>query len=388
MASSPVPNAPHPVRRGRRRTTRRGALAVAAAVLASSLFSACEPPTLQAQTVVSGLVHVWEIAFTPSKTMLWTERQGRIMRRSANGAVSQVRADMTGLYVAGETGLMGLAVDPQFSSNRRIYTCMGYESSSTRDVRVIPWVFNGAGDALTRQAPIVTGMPSSGGRHGGCRLMFDGARRLYVGTGDAAIGTTPQDLGSLGGKILRVDPDTGAGTPGNPFESSGNANTRRIYSYGHRNVQGLAIRPSNGSVWSAEHGPDRNDEVNRGQSGNFGWNPVPGYNEAVPMTDTTKYPDAVRARWQSGSTTVATAGIAWLDGDQWGAWEDHLVVGTLKAERLLLLKPETNGQLTHVQTLYQGSFGRIRAVRLGPDGNLYIGTSDGEGDRIIRITPS
>jgi aldose sugar dehydrogenase len=381
MASSPTPTGP-------RRRSRATALGVVAALLAAVGLAGCEPPTLATQTIVSGRSHIWEIAFTPSGTMLWTERGGQIMKRTSGGTVSQITADLSGLRVTGETGLMGLAVDPSFSSNKRIYTCMGWTNGSTSDVRVIPWVFNGAGTALTRQAPIISGMPATSGRHGGCRLLFDGARRLYVGTGDAAVGTNPQDLGSLGGKILRVNPDTGAGTPGNPFESSGNANTRRIYSYGHRNVQGLAVRPSNGSIWSAEHGPDRDDEVNRGQGGNFGWNPVPGYNESVPMTDTAEFPDAVRARWSSGSPTVATAGIAWLDGDRWGSWDEHMVVATLKGQRLLLLKPETNGQLTLVKTLYEGTFGRLRAVRLGPDGNLYIGTSNGSGDRIIRITPS
>jgi glucose/arabinose dehydrogenase len=384
MASSPVP----PTHRRPPRRTRSGALAVAAAVLAATVLAGCEPPTLGTQTVVSGRADVWEIVFTPSGTMLWTERSGKIMKRTTGGTVSQVTADLAGLRVAGETGLMGLAVDPSFSSNRRIYTCMGWTDGSTSDVRVVPWVFNGAGTTLTRQAPIITGMPATSGRHGGCRLLFDGSRRLYVGTGDAAVGTNPQDLASMGGKILRVSPDTGAGTPGNPFASSGNAVTRRIFSYGHRNVQGLAIRPSNGTFWSAEHGPDRDDEVNRGQGGNFGWNPVPGYDEGVPMTDTAEFPDAVRARWSSGAPTVATAGIAWLDGDRWGTWDEHLVVATLKGQSLLLLKPETNGQLTQVERLYQGTYGRIRAVRLGPDGNLYIGTSNGSNDRIIRITPS
>ncbi len=385
MASSPVPAVPRPTRRPRH--TRPTALAVAAAVLAATVLAGCEPPTLRTQTVVSGRSHVWEIAFTPTGTMLWTERGGAIMKRTTDGTVAQVTADLSGLRVEGETGLMGLAVDPSFRTNKRIYTCMGWTDGDTNDVRVIPWVFNAAGTALTRQAPIVTGLPSTSGRHGGCRLLFDGSRRLYIGTGDAAVGTNPQDLGSMGGKILRVSPDTGDGTPGNPFPSSGTAATRRIFSYGHRNVQGLAIRPSNGSLWSAEHGPDRDDEVNRGQVGNFGWNPVPGYNEAVPMTDTAEFPDAVRARWSSGAPTVATAGIAWLDGDRWGIWDEHLVVATLKGQSLLLLKPEANGQLTQVERLYQGTFGRIRAVRLGPDGNLYIGTSNGSGDRIIRITP-
>lgn len=378
MATSPAP----------RRPRRRIAVAVVAAALAATALAGCEPPTLAARTVVSGRADVWEIAFTPAGTMLWTERGGRIMKRTTAGAVSPVSADLSGLRVAGETGLMGLAVDPSFRTNKRIYTCMGYASGGTTDVRVVPWVFNEAGTALTRRAPIVTGLPATSGRHGGCRLLFDASRRLYVGTGDAAIGTTPQDLTSLGGKILRVDPDTGAGTAGNPFADSSNANTRRIWSYGHRNVQGLAIRPANGTLWSAEHGPDRDDEVNRAVAGNFGWNPVPGYDEGVPMTDTAEFPDAKRARWSSGSPTVATAGITWLDGERWGTWDDHLVVATLKGQRLLLFRPESDGRITLVSTLYQGTYGRIRAVRQGPDGNLYIGTSNGSQDRIIRITPS
>lgn len=371
-----------------RRTLRPATAAVAVAVLAVAALGACSPPTLSTSTVVANRSHIWEIAWTPSGTMLWTERGGAIMKRTTGGTVSQVSADLSGLRVEFETGLMGLAVDPQFSSNRRIYTCMGYSSGGTTDVRVVPFVFNGAGTALTRQAPIITGMPATNGRHGGCRLQFDRQRRLYVGTGDAAIGTTPQDLTSLGGKVLRVDPDTGAGSPGNPFASSSNANTRRVFSYGHRNVQGLAMRPSDGSLWSAEHGPDVDDELNKVVTGNFGWNPVPGYNEGVPMTDTAEFPSAVAARWRSGSPTVATAGITWLDGDNWKAWDEHIVIATLKGQSLLVLKPQTNGTFTQVARLHQGQFGRIRAARLGPDGALYIGTSNGSGDRIIRITPS
>lgn len=373
--------------RPRGRLRRRGAVLVLAVLLATGL-AACDPPTLATTTVVSGRSHIWEIAWTPSGTMLWTERDGRIMKRAGDGSVVQVTANLADLLVSGETGLMGLAVDPQFANNRRIYTCQGWTNGTARDVRVVPWQFNTAGTALTRQTAIVTGMPSSGGRHGGCRLLFDSARRLYVGTGDAAIGTTPQSLTSMGGKILRVSPDTGEGSPGNPFATSTNATTRRIFSYGHRNVQGLAIRPTDGQLWSAEHGPDRDDEVNRGVTGNFGWNPVPGYNEAVPMTDLALYPSAVRAGWSSGSPTVATAGITWLTGSKWGIWQDRLVVATLKGTSLLILKPDANGVLTQTDRIFQGTYGRIRAARLGPDGDLYIGTSNGSGDRIIRITPS
>jgi glucose/arabinose dehydrogenase len=372
--------------RHRRRHLGRVGVALVALLVATGL-TGCEPPRLTTRDVVTGRSHIWEIAWTPTGTMLWTERGGRIMKRTTGGTVSQVTADLSDLFASGETGLMGLAVDPQFRTNRRIYTCQGWTNGTARDVRVVPWVFDVAGTRLTRQAPIVSGLPSSSGRHGGCRLLFDGARRLYVGTGDAAIGTTPQDLTSGGGKILRVDPDTGAGVAGNPFASSANATTRRIFSFGHRNVQGLAIRPVNATLWSAEHGPDRDDEVNRGVSGNFGWNPVPGYDESVPMTDRAEFPNAVGARWSSGVPTVAPAGITWLSGERWGIWDDRLVVATLKGQSLLVLQPQENGAMTLTDRIFQGTFGRIRAARLGPDGDLYIGTSNGSGDRIVRITP-
>ncbi|HXH59224.1 PQQ-dependent sugar dehydrogenase [Iamia sp.] len=376
----------------RRTVGRTGRLAVAALALAfgSAGLAACEtaPPTLTAQTLVAGLSHPWDLSFTPSGSIIWTERGGRIVRRQANGATNQLAADLSDLWVSGETGLMGVVVDPRFNANRRVYTCQGWTNGSRSDVRVIPWVANAAGTALARQAPIVTGMPASSGRHGGCRLRFDDSGRLYVGTGDATIGTTPQSLTSLGGKVLRVDPDTGAGVAGNPFASSADAITRRIWSYGHRNVQGLAIRPADGTLWSAEHGPDRDDEINRGQSGNHGWDPVPGYNEDVPMTDTTKFPSARTAAWSSGVPTVATSGITWLSGSGWKGWDDRLVVATLKGQSLLIMQPQRNGTVTEIARIYQGSFGRIRTAQLGPDGLLYLTTSNGSNDRIIRITPS
>lgn len=355
----------------------------------ATALAACEPPvpTLTARTLVSGLSHPWDLAFTPSGSLLWTERGGRIMRRQANGEVNRMAADMDDLFASGETGLMGIAVDPRFARNRQVFTCQGWTDGSARDVRVVRWRVNGPGTGLTRVSTVVSGIPSSSGRHGGCRLRFSPAGHLYVGTGDAAVGTHPQDLSSLGGKVLRVHPDTGTGVAGNPFSSSTDPDARRIWSYGHRNVQGLAVRPADGSLWTAEHGPDRDDEVNRGRAGNFGWNPVPGYDESVPMTDRAEFPAAVAAAWSSGAPTVATSGLAWLAGDRWAGWDDHLVVATLKGESLLVLRPEDDGRLTQVARIHQGTFGRIRTAQLGPDGLLYLTTSNGSDDRIIRITP-
>ena len=198
---------------------------------------------------------------------------------------------------SGEIGLMGLAVDPAFTQNRRIYTCQGSSAAGTSTIKVVAWsIAVGFASATRVVDPLVGGIPM-GSIHGGCRLEFAPDGTLLVTTGDAAIGTAPQSLGSLAGKVLRVDPATGAGAPDNVFAADGDpATDARIYTRGHRNVQGLAIRPGLGQFWSVEHGPNRDDEVNLLENGgNYGWDPVPGYDQSVPMTDLS-LPGAVGAR--------------------------------------------------------------------------------------------
>ena len=233
------------------------------------------PPNLRVATLVSGLSIPWDIAFTPDGTMLFTQRAGVLSSRLADGTVQTIDADFGDLFASGETGLMGIVVDPAFVSNRRFYTCQGHTGP---EIQVIAWTLNAAYTQATRVAdPLVGGLPASSDRHGGCRLRFGPEGYLWIATGDAASGTLPQDLTSLGGKVLRVDASTGAGAPTNPFAPS------RVYTYGHRNVQGLALRPGTSQMWSVEHGPSVDDEINRLVAGrNYGWNPVPGYNESVP----------------------------------------------------------------------------------------------------------
>ena len=161
--------------------------------------------------------------------------------------------------------------------------------------------------------------------------------------GRRGIGTVPQNLASLGGKVLRVDAATGAAAAGNPFAS-------RVYSYGHRNVQGLALRPGTSQMWSVEHGPTVDDEINLlSPGGNYGWDPVPtestdpSYNEKVPMTDLGKYPDAIEARWSSGNPTLATSGGIFLDGADWEEWEGRLAVAALAARSLRIFKFAADG---------------------------------------------
>ena len=339
-------------------------------------------PDLRVTTLVSGLSIPWDIAFTPDGTMLFTQRAGVLSSRLTDGTVQTITADLSDLFASGETGLMGIVVDPRFSSNRRFYTCQGHTGP---EVQVIAWTINADYTAATRVAdPLVGGMPASSGRHGGCRLRFGPNGYLWISTGDAATGTAPQDLTSLSGKVLRVNASTGAGAPANPFASS-----PLIYTYGHRNVQGLARRPRTSQMWSVEHGPSVDDEINLLiAGGNYGWDPVPGYNQNVPMTDLAKFPGAVEAKWSSGSPTLASSGAVFLEGRQWGVWEGRLAVATLRDSKLRLFEFTADGAFVSQVILPEldGTFGRLRTPMLGPDGALYVTTSNGGGaDRILRV---
>ena len=363
-----------------------------AAVLAGREYRGRFPdPTLITTTVVaSGLDIPWDVAPLPDGKLLVTERAGRLVLIDPGGTGRTVAADFSDLFARGETGLMGLALDPGFATNRRFYTCQGHRNP--QEIQVVAWTLAGGTNnepprAARVKDPLVSGLPLASGRHGGCQLEFDRTGALVVGTGDAATGSLPQDLTSLGGKILRVDPRTGGPAPGNPFADAANPRTRLVYSYGHRNVQGLSIRPDTGRIWSVEHGPGTDDEVNRIVSGaNYGWNPVPGYNETVPMTDRAEFPDAVDAAFTTGRPTLALSGGEFLDDPRWGHRRGALAVASLKDQSLRLLYFTANGAYRSQEILIDGTYGRLRAVEAGPGGWLYVTTSNGNrSDRIIRI---
>ena len=342
-------------------------------------------PKLTVSTLVSGLTIPWGVAFTPDGTMLFTERGGKLSSRLTDGTVQTVSADISDLYVSGEAGLMAIVVDPDFASNRRFYTCQGHTGP---EVQVIAWTFDDDTYTTATRAndPLVGNIPAAS-RHSGCRLRFGPQGYLWIATGDAAAGTTPQDLTSLGGKVLRVDASTGAGAPGNPFASS-----PLIYTYGHRNVQGLALRPGTSQMWAVEHGPWIDDEINLlVAGGNHGWDPVPGYDESVPMTDLVQFPSAIEAKWASGDPTLATSGGIFLEGDDWGEWEGRLAVATLKKKSLRVFEFADDGTFVSqvVVPKLDNRYGRLRTPMLGPDGALYVSTSKGNGkDKILKVVPS
>ncbi len=374
-------------------------LAVVATALALGLAVTSAPraqavPSLQVTTVVSGLSHPWDLTWVENDLMLYDLRAGQVW--SKRGSAAPQRVTITGfptIFAVGESGLLGLVADPASATNRRFYTCQAVRDAAgdPLDIRVLRWRLTSDTTATSDGAPVVTGIPLVSGRHGGCRLRFGTDGYLYVGTGDAAVGTNPQNLASLGGKVLRVGWN-GTVPADNPFVARG-GNARYVYSYGHRNVQGLALRPGTDELWSAEHGTGRDDEVNHLVRGaNYGWDPVPGYDESTPMTDLAKFPSARTAMWSSGSPTVATSGAAFLTDARWGAWRGALAVALLKDQGISLMRMNpTPGASRVVATtaLPQAEgLGRIRTVVQGPDGALWLTTSNGSNDRIVRIAPT
>lgn len=346
--------------------------------------------TWHVQPVMTRLDHPWDAEFLPDGSMLVTERDlKRILLRTPSGEVRVIADNPPGIWAEDETGLMSIAIDPNFTGNRRFYTCQGNnaDTETGHDVRVTSWRLNRASTSAFRTEVIVKGMPSTSGRHGGCRLKIGPDGSLYIGTGDAATGTNPQDLTSLGGKVLRVNRFTGAAASGNPFADSPNPNTRLIYTYGHRNVQGLAFRPHD-VMWSVEHGPDRDDEVNRLRAGgNYGWNPVPGYNESVRMTDFSLRGPQIGARWSSGFPTDAPSGAAWLSNPRWDGLRGMLAVASLKDSSLRLMKFDQHNKLQKVliPAALDGTYGRLRSVTQGPGGALFITTDNESTDKVLRV---
>ena len=350
-------------------------------------------PTISVTTVVSGLSFPWDLTWVGDLLMydlrggqVWSKRDGAAPKRVAISGFPSI-------FAQSEGGLLGLVADPAATSNHRFYTCQSVATSTgaALDVRVLRWRLTSDTTAVSDGAPVVTGIPLTSGRHSGCRLRFGTDGYLYVGTGDAATGTNPQNLASLGGKVLRVGWD-GSIPADNPFVARG-GNARYVYNYGHRNVQGLAPRPGTSELWTAEHGTDRDDEVNVVLKGaNYGWDPVPGYDESTPMTDLTKFPSATPAMWSSGFPTVATSGATFLTDPRWGAWRGSLAVAELKGQGVLLMRMHPTpgpSRVVATTTLPQvEGVARIRTLMQGPDGALWLTTSNGTGDRIIRIAPT
>ncbi len=344
-------------------------------------------PSLMSLAITEGLSNIWDAAFPNIETAVITTREGMLygvdLRNKTRWEIAKldVRAE-------GEGGLLGITLDSKFSDNRYAYVCYN-ASSSPLTVRVARFKLAEDNRSILEQKDIIADIESQAGRHSGCRMTMGKDEVLWVGTGDSALRTAAQNPKSLAGKILRVDRD-GKGVEGNlsdPFDP-------RIYSYGHRNTQGIVLfdqpAPNGALGLSAEHGSSRDDEINWLLPGNFGWDPATdkgNYDESVPMTDSDKYPDAVPAIWSSGKSTIAVSGLSTLKHEKWGNWRGRVVMAVLKDKHVRLISFAGDGKIESEEEILK-DFGRVRSVNEALDGNLYITTDNGKGqDKLIRITP-
>jgi glucose/arabinose dehydrogenase len=331
-----------------------------------------DPPALAIdRNFVTGLSNPWDVAFVPGDagTMFFTERHGPIKVKRSGGTPVQLLPAPPDSQPGGEGGVMGIAVHPAFgsSSNRFLYVC--YTTAS--DNRVVRFTVNASFTApLINPVNLVTGMAKAG-NHNGCRVRFGPDGKLWITMGDAGNASLARNPTSLNGKVLRVEPSTGAAASGNPI--AGN----RLWTLGHRNPQGLAFR-ANGEAYGVEHGPNTDDEVNLLVKGaDYGWN-----------GSTMTAPGATPAVWSSGSPTIAPSGATFVYGAQWKEWHGALAIAVLKAQRLQVFV-ERGGQLQWGSPTIVSTEVRLRSAVQGPDGNLYVATDVGSGGGAIwRIVPT
>lgn len=328
--------------------------------------------TLIITTIAENLDTPWAITFLPDKNMLVTERFGRVRLIDSNGNLNtNPVAVIEDVRETGEGGLLGITVHPDFSSNNYIYLYYTYASSGNNTLnRVVRMTYKD--NKLIEQNVIIDNIPGASNHNGG-RIKFGPDKFLYISTGDAQNPSQAQDVNSLGGKILRVT-DEGKPAPGNPFNNP-------VYSYGHRNVQGLAW-DSNNRLWATEHGRSGAesglDEINLIEQGkNYGWPVIQGNEQRQGMET---------PRINSGSTTWAPSGATFVGSS--------LFFSGLRGQALY--KAEiNNNQIVQIKEHFKSQYGRIREVILGQDGMLYITTSnkDGRGnpqlndDKVIKIDP-
>ncbi|MBW4709018.1 PQQ-dependent sugar dehydrogenase [Roseobacter sp. YSTF-M11] len=393
--------------------------------------------SLSHTVVLEDLENPWDMAFLDDGTMFYTEKckglsvllpSGDTMAILGMGGVEGYGSNADDLFCEGQAGMMGVAVDPDFDDNRRIYVYSTSNMVTPHTNRLMRFVVSDDFSNVSDRTDIVEDVPykmkasdhpfGGPGAHNGGRVRFNPADGyLYLTTGDTHNGVVPQSPTMMGSKVLRID-TTGApadeNTPPVGFD-------KRTYTYGHRNVQGIAFHPQTGTAITAEHGPWHSDEITvLRNGGNAGWDPRPnmagrgdcpdnycGYtpNQMVglnrfqraaymPMTDFETYPDAMPPIWNNNGWSQGTSSAAFLEGAAWGDWEGALVVGimgigfggTPLGQRIDVIQLSDNG--TDVVDVTEMTLpmepGRFRSLVMGPDGSLYAAIDEG---MIHKITP-
>jgi aldose sugar dehydrogenase len=336
-------------------------------------------------TVAAGVTHPWGLAFLPDGRMLVTERDGRLRFVELDGRLSPPLSGVPEVAAEGQGGLLDVALAPDFAQSRMIYLSYaepgagGTAGTTVARARLADGALEDL-KVIFRQEPKVTG-----GAHFGSRLVFTRDGHLFVTTGDRQHRPFVQDLTRLQGKVIRIRPD-GSVPADNPFAGRPDARPE-IWSYGHRNIQGAALHPETGALWTVEHGARGGDELNAPKPGrNYGWpvitygrdysgDPIGEGTAKVGMEQPIHYWDP----------SIAPSGLMFYTGDKFPGWRGNLFVGALGFQ--LLARLELDGErVTSEERLLRGFGNRIRQVAQGPDGYVYLLTDENDG-RILRLEP-
>jgi glucose/arabinose dehydrogenase len=369
----------------------RASLVAATALLVAASAAAqvvkTEEESFRIVTVTERLEHPWGLAFLPDGRMLVTERAGRLRIVGRDGKpAAQPVAGLPKIEEYGQGGLLDVALHPRFADNGLVYLSFADRGGGGYGTAVLRGRL--AGDKIENVEIIYRQMPKSrGGRHFGSRLVFDHAGFLYITQGDRGEQDRAQQLDDLAGKVVRLH-DDGRVPKDNPFVARAGARPE-IFTLGNRNVQGAALHPATGELWAHEHGPQGGDEVNVLRAGvNYGWPVITygaNYGTGTKIGEGTSKPGLAQPLhyWVP---SIAPSGMAFYTGDRFPRWKGDLFVGALRDQLLVRLRLDGE-KVTKEERILQGAVGRIRDVRQGPEGFLYL-LVDSSSAAIVRLEPA
>jgi glucose/arabinose dehydrogenase len=349
--------------------------------------TASEQGKVRLVTVATGLEHPWGMAFLPDGRLLVTERPGRLRVVGADGRVGAPLEGVPAVDAVGQGGLLDVALDPGFAGNQLVYLSYAEPRDGGNGTSVARGRLTERGledlQVIFRQQPAVRSR-----HHFGSRLVFDRGGRLFVTMGDRnSERARAQELDTHIGKVVRIERD-GTVPADNPFV--GREGVRpETWSYGHRNVQGAALHPATGELWTNEHGPRGGDELNRTLAGrNYGWPRVTYGVEysGLKISDTPTAP-GIEPPVHYWVPSIATSGLLFYTGDRFAKWRGNAFVGGLASKQLARLELDGD-RVVHEETLLEGVVGqRVRDVEQGPDGLIYLLTDEDDG-QLLRIEPA
>lgn len=323
--------------------------------------------------LVQGLSHPWELVWGSDNFIWMTERGGRISRVNPTTGVVTVVHTISEVVATGEGGLLGMVLHPNFLTTPHVFVVYNYNPGSYTE-KVVRFNYNGT--SLTNPVTIIDNISASG-IHNGSRLLISPDQKLFITTGDASNQTLPQNANSRNGKILRLNLD---GTIPSDNPVAGNP----YWSLGHRNPQGLVF--ANNFLYSSEHGPSNDDEVNIIEKGrNYGWPNVHGFCDTGGETSFCTI-NNVKEPIKAWTPTIATCGLDYYNHSLIPQWRNSLLLVALKDARMYAMKlNSSNTSISSTEEFFVNKYGRMRDVCVAPDGKVYICTSNGNNDRIIVV---